>query len=195
MSWADDLDLMGPRVGTWWGSWALLAVSALSVVTMSSHRDDLLAAKETAQQVLDRGLRQQQARRIRDAALATSPTRAAVLPELSTLEGAAALVNRLSHPWPAVFASVESANEGVAILGLRHNSNEAIIDIEAVVADDKAAWRFVQVLGADTVRFQQASLLSREPLTAATHDAMLRIHAQAILAQNVAAVKPGASSR
>ena len=180
MRWSEDLNLLGPRVRTWPGSWALLIAAVLSVATMSAHRDDALAAQAAAQRRLGQASHHLLAQPRRSASVPVAVSASA--PALGQLQAAAALVARLNHPWGPILAGVEAASDHVALLELRHSANEPAVDLEAAVADDAAAWTFVQALGADPSQFDQASLRSREPMSPATAGAAVRVRVQARLA-------------
>jgi hypothetical protein len=180
VNWSDDLNLLGPRVRTWPGSWALLIAAVLSVATMSAHRDDALAARAAEQRRLDQAAHEilVQQRRSASAFIA----RSASAPAPGQLQAAAALVERMNHPWGPILSGIEAAGGNVALLELRHSVIEPAVELEAAVADDAAAWTFVQALGADRSPFDQASLRSREPMSPATARAAVRVRVQARLA-------------
>ena len=103
------------------------------------------------------------------------------MPDLSSLESAVALTERWNHPWQAVFAGVETASRDVAMLALGHDATSAIVNIEAAVPNDRAAWQFVQGLGTDTAHFREARLVSREALIPPAGDLAVQVRVQAIL--------------
>ena len=178
MSWADDLNLLGRHISPWPGSWVLLVVAAVSVAAMVFHRAELQEAEALlGMQRVDSLVRSQPRRS--SASLDQGKARETL--DLSTLEAASGLLERLGHPWGAMFAGVESAANDVALLGLRHTSGSAIVEIEALVPDDRTAWRFVRMLGTGSVQFEEATLLSRETLAVSAGTGKIRIRVQAVL--------------
>lgn len=177
MSWADDLNLLGRRISPWAGSWILLIVAAVSVAVMVFHRAELQEAQVLGMQRVDSLVRSQPRR----SSASLDQGKAREIPDLPALEAASGLIERLGHPWGAMFAGVESAGSDVALLGLRHTNGSAIVEIEALVPDDRTAWRFVRELGTGSVQFEEAALLSRETLAVPAGTGKVRIRVQAVL--------------
>lgn len=174
MSWADDLDLLGSRRATWPGSWVLLAAAALSVLAMNHRHDELLSEQRAVQQRLENVRRLQAARQ--------APQRPQASP--ATLQAAAAMAGRLSHPWPAILARVEAAAEGTALVALHHRAGEATVEIEAAAADDRAAWRFLQALGTGPRPIDKVWLVAREPMSSLDGGEGVHLRIQAHLADS-----------
>ncbi len=174
MSWADDLDLLGSRRATWRGSWGLLAVAVLAVLAMNHRHDELLSEQRAVQQRLESARRLQAARQAPERPQASA----------ATLEAAAAVAGRLSHPWPAVLARVETAAEGTALVALHHRAGEATVEIEAAATDDQAAWRFLQALGTGPGPIDKVWLVAREPMSSLGGGEGVHLHVQAHLADS-----------
>ena len=191
MSWADDLNLLGRRISPWPGSWVLLVLAAVSVAAVASHRAELQEAEALGMQRVDSLVRSQP----RHSSASLGQGKAREIPDLPALEAASGLLERLGHPWGAMFAGVESAGSDVALLGLRHTNGSAIVEIEALVPDDRTAWRFVRMLGTVSVQFEEAALLSRETLTVPAGTGKVRIRVQAVLRTKPASLATEGMSR
>ncbi|MFZ5519881.1 MAG: hypothetical protein ACOZD0_01620 [Pseudomonadota bacterium] len=121
MSWADDLDLLGPRTRLWRGSWGLLVAGALAVVVTEREHARLLAdqaqAEAQAQQV-----QRLQRRLARDAAA----------------PGAAPAESGRSAPASQARAGVEAGAQRGAGAGSRTSAAEADRDTAAALQQARA---------------------------------------------------------
>ena len=104
-----------------------------------------------------------------------------------SLQAAARLASRLGHPWPQVLDGIEQAAAGVALLRLDHDAETGVVQIDAAVRDDAAAWAFVEALSSDADRFAEAELTERQPLDPPQGEFGLRVRVQARLAERRAA--------
>lgn len=195
--WAADLDLLGPHVRPGALAWALLLGGALAVAAMSQRRGDLEEREQRAQSQYEHAQRLQRAlvNRTRTAAAVQAASAPGVVPaaDARSLQAAARLAARLSHPWPEVFAGIEQASDGVALLRMDHDSDSGIVQIDAAVRDDQAAWRFVEALAADGERFAEAELTERQPLDPPQGEFGLRVRVQVKVAERRAAVVPASA--
>lgn len=185
--WAADLDLLGPHVRPGALAWALLLGGALAVVAMGQRRSDLEEREQRAQAQYEHAQRLQRAllNRTRTAAAVQAASAPGVVPaaDARSLQAAARLAARLSHPWAEVFSGIEQAADGVALLRLDHDADSGIVQIDAAVRDDQAAWQFVEALAADGERFAEAELTERQPLDPPQGEFGLRVRMQVKVAE------------
>jgi len=199
MSWADDLDLLAQRTRLWRGSWALLVAGALAVSILEREHSRLLAEHEQAEAQWEAFQRlQRQARR--EQAQAAAPSGPA--PTDAQWAAARSLARQLSHPWSDIWGAVEAAvvavtPEGeappVAWLSLAHDAPqdeaEGVLQLEAAVADDAAAWRLVEALSAQPA-VADAVLTHREAMNPPAAGLSLRIKLRVLVRPPAEAARP-----
>jgi hypothetical protein len=175
-----DIDLLRQRARPWRASWVALAAALACAVGASRHlaaAQDRVAIEEAA--AARAASLQRRARPPARPAVPAAPAAAAA--ELSALQAGADLLAARSHPWADVFAGVEEASRGVAMLSWKHQATQASIDLDVAVAGDDAAWAFAERLSADTSRFDQATLVSRDRLEPAQAGLTVRARVEAVL--------------
>ncbi len=180
-----DLDLLEspPRASI--ASWLLLLVAVTCALVESQRAEGLRVAQEREQALLGR-MQASHARVRQPTRPASAATVASASPQSKALEAGAAMLSLQQHPWADVFAGVEAAGSGVAILGLQHDASQSAIDIELAVPNDDAAWGFAERMASDTKRFGSATLLTRQPLEPPVGGMGERARVQAVLAADVA---------
>lgn len=124
MSWADDLDLLGPRTRLWRGSWGLLVAGALAVMATEREHARLLADQAQAE-AQEQQVQRLQRRLARDAAAAEAA-------------GAAPAESGRSAPMPRARAGVEAGAQHGAGAGSRTSAAEADRDTAAALQQARA---------------------------------------------------------
>lgn len=182
--WSRDLDLLGPRVRVSPLSWLLLLGGALAVVAMTQRAealDDELARAQARYEHAERVQRALKNRSRSEQQVAAAASAAAITvpaADARSLDVAARVAARLAHPWADVLTGIEEAADGLALLRLDHDAASGLVQIEAAVRDDEAAWTFVENLAADAGRFAESELVDRELLQPAQGEFGLRVRVQ-----------------
>jgi hypothetical protein len=153
----------------------------LTAAAGSRHDGELLDRQSDEQAALSRA----QAGRLPARGLAggssAAPQPGLPAADAKALQAALDMLSIRNHPWADVFAGVESAGRHVAMLELQHDSSQAVINIDVAVPSDDAAWAFAESLAADTGRFSQATLLTRERMNPVQGAMSARARVQAVL--------------